>query len=144
MAVSAAPMIEGKLHRPLKGALVAAVFVGLLPMVLPVDGGLNEARFPVELLEQVEDSRLFHDDVVGGYLIYADWPNRQVLVDDRAELYGSFLGEFVGARSGKDGWRQFFDDWELRTALGAQGRCASRICWLPMGGATWPKMTVGF
>ncbi len=40
-------------------------------------------------------TRLFHDDVIGGYIIYAEWPGIDVLIDDRAELYGDELSRFV-------------------------------------------------
>jgi hypothetical protein len=69
----------------------------------------------------------FHDDVVGGYLIYRDGPERLVYIDDRAELYGATrLAEFVAARNGD--YRALFErfgmtaalvqpEWRLRTEL---------------------------
>ena len=31
---------------------------------------------------------MFNGSAVGGFLIYADWPEHYVFIDDRAELYG--------------------------------------------------------
>ena len=60
---------------------------------------------------------MFHDDGVGGYLIYAEWPARQVFVDDRAELYGETFGEFVRARGGDPVWSEVFERYDLHQAL---------------------------
>ena len=38
--------------------------------------------------ERLADVPTFHDDSTGGYLIWAEGPERLVYIDDRAELYG--------------------------------------------------------
>ena len=90
--------------------------------------GFDTDRFPSNAaLEAVATERFFHDDVVGGYLIYTDGPEQQVYIDDRAELYGAtLLAEYVAARGGD--YRELFDrlsmtaalvrlDWPLRAEL---------------------------
>jgi hypothetical protein len=59
----------------------------------------------------------FHDDAVGGYLIYAEWPERSVYIDDRAELYQEEFIDFVKARAGNDVWREVFDRYQINQAL---------------------------
>ncbi len=45
-------------------------------------------RFPSDAaIAAAGPGRFFHDDAVGGYLIYRDGPNRLVYVDDRVELF---------------------------------------------------------
>lgn len=110
-------IVGGSFQRSLAGVrwVVAGIFA--LPLLLPVTGGLSTNRFPIGLIDQARGQRLFHDDVVGGYLIYAEWPGTPVLIDDRAELYGSELSRFVSVRSGRDGWREYFDEYQFTAAI---------------------------
>lgn len=95
--------------------------------VLPHDE-FDMERFPSDAaIAAAGSGRFFHDDPVGGYLIYRDGPERLVYVDDRAELYGSErFAEFIAARDGD--YRALFErlgmtaalvrpDWRLRTEL---------------------------
>ena len=103
--------------RKLRGIPLVLAGIFLLPFVLDVEGGLDMNRFPVDLVEQAENSTLFHDDVVGGYIIYSAWPQIRPLVDDRAELYGEDLVEFVQARSAAPSWHEYFDEYGFDMAL---------------------------
>jgi hypothetical protein len=94
--------------------LAAVVFV---PWVVPLKGGLDQTLFAVNALRFVEDERLFHDDAVGGYLIYSEWPDRQVYIDDRAELYGDRFLEFVRTRDGSPSWESVFEEFDIPQAL---------------------------
>ena len=65
-------------------ALVAAGAVGVTRVA-----ELSEERFPsAAAIAALEPGRVFAGSAVGGYLIYAEWPERLVFIDDRAELYG--------------------------------------------------------
>ena len=77
--------------------LVAVAVLGLV-QVAP----LSEELFPSrEAMAEVGPGRLFNDTAVGGYLIYAAWPEREVFIDDRAELYGfEGLDRFHDLKSG--------------------------------------------
>ncbi len=97
-------------RRSLPGGAVVVGLVLVLPFLLPGSGGLDEDRFAVDLLARAEPDKVLHDEVVGGYVAYALWPSRRVFIDDRAELYGDFLGDFVEARDGKPGWADFVKD----------------------------------
>jgi hypothetical protein len=98
-------------------ALVVAASIGLLPFLLLDDAGLDGTRFPVDARRELHDVPTFHDDVVGGYLIWAEGPQRLVYVDDRAELYGARLGEQVLVRGGADEWVQVFERDGIQQAL---------------------------
>jgi len=113
-------------------AMVFLAVVLVLPFLLIEPAVLSSDRFPVEASAHLTDARTFHDDVTGGYLIWAEGPERRVYVDDRAELYGARLGEFVAVRSGKEPWEPVFEgdgiaqalvgvDDEIRTELSDAG-----------------------
>lgn len=113
--------------RPRLGALTTGVFaivVFALPFFLKESGGFASEDFPVAAKEELAEGPVFHDDRVGGYLIYSEGPERQVFIDDRAELYLDHMEEFVQVRNGDVDWRVVFaregieqalleSDWEL-------------------------------
>jgi hypothetical protein len=101
---------------PLPIVLVAALLV-VVPVVVPIEGGLSE-RFPVAAATALDSERVFHDDVVGGYLIYRFDGARPVFVDDRAELFdGDFFRDVLATRSGTPAWRDVFSEWGIDQAL---------------------------
>ncbi|MCP3997672.1 MAG: hypothetical protein GY722_21825 [bacterium] len=77
--------------------LVAAAVAGLTR-----DVSLREDRFPAaDAVAALGSSRVYNGTAVGGYLIYAEWPEREVYVDDRAELFGEAgLAEFHDLKAG--------------------------------------------
>ena len=112
------PLVASGLHRLRVGsmrrfgpasAVVFGLAVAVAPFLVKDDGRLDEGRFPVAARQALVNLPTFHDDRVGGYLIWTDGPERLVYLDDRAELYGGRLGEFVGIRSGETDWEPVFD-----------------------------------
>lgn len=97
--------------------VAAAVIVVVLPFLVPLEGGISDEVFPVEAVTHLEGERLFHDDGTGGYLIYSQWPDRLVYIDDRAELFHRELPEFVEARGGRAVWRDVFDRYGIDEVL---------------------------
>jgi hypothetical protein len=100
--------------------LVIAVVLIAAPLVilLAAPSGLDMKRFPVVAARYAAPGPVFTDDGTGGYLIYADWPEREVFIDDRAELYGGeFMRRFVEARNGTPEWQDVFDEYGIRQAL---------------------------
>ena len=73
----------------------------------------------VDFLEkQTSTQPVFCPDSWGGYLIYRLFPQRQVVFDDRHDLYGSArVREFLILLQGETGWRRVLDDWQIRTVL---------------------------
>jgi hypothetical protein len=89
-------------------AVVFLLVVFALPFLLADDAELDGERLPVEAAANLEPIRTFHDDRTGGYLIWSDWPEMPIYLDDRAELYLDRLEEFVAVRSGAIDWRPVF------------------------------------
>ncbi len=87
---------------------VALVAVAVMGVTQPLR--LSEDRFPVQAaVDMLQPGPLFNGSAVGGFLIYAEWPDRDVFIDDRAELYGV------------EGFQQFHD---LKSGLGVTGTFA--------------------
>jgi hypothetical protein len=101
----------------LNWAIAAAlVVVGVIGLTRPLS--LREDRFPSqEVMSAVAEGPLFHGTAVGGYLIYADWPERLVYIDDRAELFGEAgFRQFHELRAGVD-VEATFAELEIEQAL---------------------------
>ncbi|MDK1019299.1 MAG: hypothetical protein QGD89_07855 [Actinomycetota bacterium] len=100
-------------------ALVVAAVAALVvsPLILQPLGVLDRERFPSEeIREAIEGRNVFHDDGVGGYLIYKEWPDRLVYIDDRAELYGAErIAEYIDANQGR--YREVFERYGFDAAL---------------------------
>lgn len=89
----------------------AVVFAGVilvLPFLVKSDGELSDTRFPVEAAQHLANVPTLHDDRAGGYLIWAMGPEFLVYIDDRAELYGEQMAEFVAVRDGERPWEPVF------------------------------------
>jgi hypothetical protein len=111
------PRGSGRASSPVAAGLAASVVLAL-PFLVPVTVGSFTERFPVEAAAHLNAERVFHDDVAGGYLIYAQWPQRRVFVDDRAELFGAeHFSDTVEARNGTPSWEAVFMRWNIEQAL---------------------------
>ncbi|MGA7683830.1 MAG: hypothetical protein WCA58_02350 [Terriglobales bacterium] len=73
----------------------------------------------VDFLEKESNAEpVFSTDSWGGYLIYRLYPSRQVVVDDRHDLYGSSrIREVLILMQGEPGWHDVLDKWHIRTVL---------------------------
>jgi len=89
--------------------VVVGLSIVVLPFVLRGNGGLDQERFPVEAGAHLQDVNTFHDDRAGGYLIWLEGPERLVYLDDRAELYGQRMAEFVAVRRLETPWEPVFE-----------------------------------
>jgi hypothetical protein len=103
---------------------VAMAIVGLLvltPLMFRPLGELDHERFPSpDIQVAMEERNVFHDDVVGGFLIYDEWPRRLTLIDDRAELYGEeFFLQFTQVRDGQ--YEELFEEYGFDAALTKEG-----------------------
>ena len=124
-AAMALPPLEvprSNISRSIMG--VAVVVVGLLvltPLMVRPLGVLDSSRFPTPDIQAAMEGRtVFHDDVVGGFIIYDEWPGRLAFIDDRAELYGEeFFLRFTKARDGQ--YEELFDEFEFDAALTKEG-----------------------
>ena len=96
---------------------IFAVVVLVLPFLMIRGAELSDERFPTEAVAHLDPVRTFHDDVAGGYLIWAKGPEFGVYLDDRAELYGPRLGEFVEVRRMGIPWEPIFERDGIKQAL---------------------------
>lgn len=104
--------------RPPLNVAMAVLILAIPFLVRPSWPGLDPERFPIGVAEHLTPGPLFHDDVVGGYLIYAEGPDRTVFVDDRAELYGAeHFRTMILARRGAPGWQETFAEYGIDQAL---------------------------
>jgi len=73
----------------------------------------------VEYLRQEPSTKpVFAPDQWGGYLIYRLYPRRQVVIDDRHDLYGEKrFREYDVLIHGQPGWREVLDRWHLQTLV---------------------------
>ncbi len=109
---------RSRMSPKLVGVVLGVVIVGAMaPMLVSPLGQLDSERFPGESVQALIAGRnAFHDDGVGGFLIYAEWPDRLVYIDDRAELYGADgLREYTRATSGI--YAEVFDRYGFDAAL---------------------------
>ena len=91
--------------------VAAAAFflvIVILPFLIGSGSEIDEDWFPVAAAMALEPLATFHDDSAGGYLIYSMWPEHEVFIDDRAELFGGRVAEFVELRHGGGDWRHVF------------------------------------
>jgi hypothetical protein len=98
-------------------AMAVVCLLVLSPLLFRSLGVLETTRFPSPEIQAGMDGRVvFHDDVVGGFVIYDQWPGRLTYIDDRAELYGEeqFV-EFTRARDGR--YEQLFGEFGFDAAL---------------------------
>jgi hypothetical protein len=96
----------------------AVVMVAAVAFFVTRPVELSEERFPSEAaVAALEPGPQFNGTAVGGYLIYAEWPERTVYIDDRAELYGGDgLATFGDVRAGV-GVLDEFAKWGIEQAI---------------------------
>ena len=108
----------------LLGAAVLTLpwFKTALPLPEEKAGILSTAETPVEattyLLEAQPPGRLFHDLAFGSYLIWAAYPDYQVFVDTRIELYPYEVWEdYLAITNAVEDWEARLADYDVRTLM---------------------------
>jgi hypothetical protein len=87
----------------------------------------NADRFPLRTVEFLAQhpppSPLFTTDAWSGYVIYREWPNLRVVVDDRHDMYGSeYMKRYLKIVDGEPDWN------EQLQAMGAHSVLAPSSC----------------
>ncbi len=114
------------------GIIVVLALLAIMPMVSDSVGTLDAELFPsAGARSQIHGLNAFYDDGVGGFLIFSEWPERLVWIDDRAELHGvermKELGEALNGNYEAVFTRYGFEaaltkpDWPLTDRLAADG-----------------------
>jgi hypothetical protein len=104
------------------GALAICLQGGWLGSRQVIHAGFDPKKVPVAAADYLEKEPstepVFSTDSWGGYLIYRLYPRRQVVVDDRHDLYGSGrVREVLILMQGEPGWRGVLEKWHIRTVL---------------------------
>jgi len=104
------------------GALAICLQGGWLGSRQVIHAGFDPKKVPVTaadyLEKEVSTQPVFSTDSWGGYLIYRLYPRRQVVVDDRHDLYGSGrVREVLILMQGEPGWQGVLEKWRIRTVL---------------------------
>jgi len=98
------------------GLAAVVVLFGFVGLVRPVRFA-EDAFPPPAALDALQPGPIFHGIGPGGYLIYAQWPERPILVDDRAELFGrEGFERYIDVSDGY-GWQELFAELDIRQAL---------------------------
>lgn len=111
----------GKAEYVLNWVLLCAIGVTFY-LLNPTQQANAQARLnalmPVKAVEFVKShgitGRMLNEYAQGGYLIYHLYPQQQVFIDGRADLYGGeFIKEFITIRHGALGWDKAFDKYAI-------------------------------
>jgi len=132
----------GEQELKLRGHLWAALTV-ILALVLCLRGGrlgsrqLVNAQFDPEhvpvaassyLDRQPDREPVFSVDQWGGYLIYRFYPRRQVVIDDRHDLFGADrFREYLTLVQLEPGWREVLEKWGIRTMVLPAGSALANL-----------------
>jgi hypothetical protein len=109
----------GKIEYVMNWALLAMVGIGLVAYY-PIKHANQEldSKIPIKATEFIRDhgisGRMFNEYGQGGYLIYSLYPQQQVYIDGRADVFGDeFLKEYMAIRNGEPEWEQLFDKYDV-------------------------------
>ncbi len=112
--------LEDRSDQPSLVATGLVALLAIVPLGLSSEDSsrLDPARFPVDLAGSLEDVPTFHDDVVGGYLIFSGGPPDRVIFDDRADLYPvEYIRSTIETRNAMPRWQSFFEEHRIRQVL---------------------------
>jgi hypothetical protein len=97
-----------------------------------IDAGFSPKAVPVAATDFLERENgtepVFSPDSWGGYLIYRLYPRRQVVVDDRHDLYGSDrVRQILVLMQAEPGWRNVLHDWQIHTVVLPSGSTLANL-----------------
>ena len=91
-----------------------------------IDAHFDATKLPVAAADFLHNESshdpVFSTDSWGSYLIYRLYPSRQVVIDDRHDLYGSTrVRDMLILTQGEPGWRNMLENWHIQTVLLPKG-----------------------
>jgi hypothetical protein len=97
-----------------------------------VDKEFDAKRLPagaVDYLEREGSAEpVFGPDQWGGYFIYRLYPRREVVIDDRHDLYGSDrFREYLILTQGEPGWKDVLEKWRIQTVVLPPGSTVANL-----------------
>ena len=101
------------------GVLVAAGFKAAAPLRPDFNIAHERETLPLGAIEWIQEHRptgpMFNSYNWGGYLIWHLWPDYQVFVDGRTDLYGDeLLSQYLDVRAARPGFRQVLERYGIR------------------------------
>ncbi|MFI5113819.1 MAG: hypothetical protein ACHP7J_01655 [Terriglobales bacterium] len=114
------------------GALAMCLHGGSFASRQLIHAQFDAKHVPVaaaEFLAQ-EGSRepIFAPDWWGGFLIYRLYSERQVVIDDRHDLYGTArFREYLTLIQGEPGWKNVLEQWQIQTVLLPAGETLANL-----------------
>jgi hypothetical protein len=117
---------KARVQLALNVLLLICVPVGLcvanVAKVVAKQTTIEEEKYPAAAVEFLrahrEPGALYNDYGWGGYLIWKLYPQREVYIDGRADVYGdAFMEETLGMTSGERHWREPLERYGVRTVM---------------------------
>jgi len=114
------------------GAFVICLQGGWLGSRQVIHAWFDPGKVPVAAVDYLDKESstepVFSIDSWGGYLIYRLYPRRQVVLDDRHDLYGSDrIRETLILLQGEPGWREVLEKRQIRTVLVPAGSTLANL-----------------
>jgi hypothetical protein len=112
--------------------LWACMYGGRIGSTQFINAYFDEKRFPVEAVEFIAKQKtrapIFSVDYWGGYLIYSLYPQNQVVVDDRHDLYGDqFIKDYLKVTFIQPGWDTILEQDHVNWVLMPTGSTLANI-----------------
>lgn len=133
--------IEAKLNGHLWPSL-AFLLIGGLCLNGNLRYNFNDKVFPIAAVDFLRREKIsgnmFNNDEFGDYMIYAVWPQYQVFMDGRSDMYGEKFGNpYLKAAHAFPGWKdvlaQFSIDWVIfDTESALTAALSEQIDWQPI------------
>lgn len=105
--------------RNAKGSFWAVIAIaGMVTMIATGKFSVTPKGAPLAALEFLSQEkilgRMFNHDEFGDYLIYKLWPQYQVFIDGRSDMYGKeMLKDYLAVVKLKPNWRDVFDKYQV-------------------------------
>jgi hypothetical protein len=98
--------------------LCAANVARVVAKQTTIEGETYPAAAVEFLRAHPESGAIYNDYGWGGYLIWKLYPQREVYIDGRADVYGdAFMEETLGASAGERNWREPLESYGVRTVI---------------------------
>ena len=127
-AVNNAPIGSSRQPKLVLNSVLLGVIViaALVKISIPLTPGANlkaeQASLPYDAVQFIHNEQppapMFNSYNWGGYFIFKLWPDYQVYIDGRTDLYDdAFIRRYINVMTAGDGWQQTLDKDGINTIL---------------------------
>ncbi len=118
------------------------ILAALIKISLPLTPGANlkaeQAALPYEAVEFIRRERppgpIFNSYNWGGYFIFKLWPDYEVYIDGRTDLYDdAFIRRYLSVMVADENWRQILDEDRIKTVVIEDGSVLAKFLRLEAG-----------